>query len=147
MGCCFVFAILFLPLASSAAEQVHYAKGLQRDRAKLGIAYANFIDHKFHYLNASQIGSALVSTFIDCSVACTKTVSCFSFNLAASPDIDGKLWCELLATDKYNASDKFQVNQFFHHYSIYVSHCASTFLGFGSLGFDQNQQSNMSRIS
>ena len=114
-----IFAGVFF-MQTSSAEQVHYAKGLKRD-AKLGIFYANFIEHKHHYLNVSQIGSALVSTFFDCSVACIKTVSCFSFNLAASPDIDGKLWCELLATDKYNASDKFHASQFFHHYSIYVS--------------------------
>ena len=117
LACLVVFTCLFC--AHFLPGQVHYVKGLKLD-AKFETKFANLIEDKFHYLNVSKVGSALVSTFIDCSVACIKTVSCFSFNLAASPDIDGKLWCELLATDKYNASDKFEVNQFFHHYSIDV---------------------------
>ncbi|XP_068679247.1 epidermal growth factor-like protein 6 [Montipora foliosa] len=42
----------------------------------------------------------------------------FSYNLAAKPDINGKLLCELLPSDKYNNSDKFVSNEFFHHFSI-----------------------------
>ena len=124
-----VVACLFL-IQLSLAQQIDRepVKGINRD-AKGGIKYANFFEDKHHYLNVSKVGSALVSTFIDCSIACINTVSCFSFNLAASPDIDGKLWCELLATDKYNASDKFHASQSFHHYSIYVS-CNASLLFF-----------------
>ena len=82
---------------------------------------ANFVIDYFHYLNVSQVGSALMSSSIDCGHACLK-VSCLSFNLAAFPDGDGKLWCELLATDKYNASDKLEANQLFHHFNIFVSY-------------------------
>ena len=86
------------------------------------VRYANFIVDNFHYLNVSQVGSALVSSSIDCGHACLKVVSCFSFNFEAFPDGDGTFWCELLATDKYNASDKLEANQLFHHFSIFVSY-------------------------
>ena len=116
--CFLVFAFLFIVHVLSV-QQVNQAKGLQRD-AILGINYANFVVDMFHYLNVGKVASGLVTELSECALSCLKAVSCFSFNLAASPD-GGKLWCELLATDKYNASDKFQVNESSHHYSIYVS--------------------------
>ena len=116
--CFLVFVCLFIVHVLSV-QQVNQAKGLKRD-AILGINYANFVVDMFHYLNVGKVGSALVTKLSECTFKCLKEVSCFSFNLAASPDGDGKLWCELLATDKYNASDKFQVNESSHHYSIYV---------------------------
>ena len=57
----------------------------------------------------------------ECSFACLDTPSCFSFNLAAFPDISNKLLCELLPSDKYNNSDKFMQSDTFHHFSIAVS--------------------------
>ena len=116
--CFLVFVCLFIVHVLSA-QQVDQAKGLKRD-AILGINYANFVVDMFHYLNVGKVGSALVTGLRECVFNCLNEVSCFSFNLAASSD-GGKLWCELLATDKYNASDKFQVNESSHHYSIYVS--------------------------
>ena len=116
--CFLVFVCLFIVHVLSV-QQVNQAKGLKRD-AILGINYANFVVDMFHYLNVGKVGSALVTELSECAFSCLDLVSCFSFNLAASPD-GGKLWCELLATDKYNASDKFQVNESSHHYSIYVS--------------------------
>ena len=38
---------------------------------------------------------------------------CFSTNLAAFGDQDGKIICELLPSDKYNNSDKFIENAAF----------------------------------
>ena len=116
--CFLVFVCLFIVHVLSV-QQVNQAKGLKRE-AILGINYANFVADMFHYLNVGKVGSALVTELSECAFSCLDLVSCFSFNLAASPD-GGKLWCELLATDKYNASDKFQVNESSHHYSIYVS--------------------------
>ena len=116
--CFLLFVCLFIVHVLSV-QQVNQAKGLKRD-AILGISYANFVADMFHYLNVDKVGSALVKKLSECNFNCLNAVSCFSFNLAASPD-GGKLWCELLATDKYNASDKFQVNESSHHYSIYVS--------------------------
>ena len=114
-----IFVCLFVVHVLSV-QQVNQAKGLKRESI-LGIRYANFVPDWFHYLNVDKVASALVTELGECALGCLNLVSCFSFNLAASPDIDDKLWCELLATDKYNASDKFQVNESFHHYSIYVS--------------------------
>ena len=116
--CFLVFVCLFIVHVLSV-QQVDQAKGLKRD-AILGINYANFVVDMFHYLNVGKVGSALVTKLSECTFKCLKEVSCFSFNLAASPDGDDKLWCELLATDKYNASDKFQGNESSHHYSVYV---------------------------
>ena len=45
----------------------------------------------------------------------------FSYNLAAFADINGKLLCELLPSDKFNNSDKFTSSPFYHHFSIPVS--------------------------
>ena len=117
--CFLVFVCLFIVHVLSV-QQVNQAKGMKRD-AILGINYANFVVDMFHYLNVDKVGSALVTKLSECVFSCLDLVSCFSFNLAASPDGDDKLWCELLATDKYNASDKFQGNESSHHYSIYVS--------------------------
>jgi len=45
--------------------------------------------------------------------------SCFSANFAAFFN-EGKIFCELLPSDKYNNSDKFLDNAVFHHLSIKV---------------------------
>ena len=86
-----------------------------------GLSYANFVRDPFHYLNATKVGSSLVTKASACNLACVDNPSCVSFNVAARPDIYGHLLCELLATDKYNSSDQFKENPEFHYYSIYVS--------------------------
>ena len=116
---CFLLFVCLFIVHILSVQQVNQAKGLKRD-AILGINYATFVADMFHYLNVDKVGSALVTKLSECALSCVNAVSCFSFNLAASPDGDDKLWCELLATDKYNASDKFQGNKSSHHYSIYV---------------------------
>ena len=86
-----------------------------------GLSYANFVRDPSHYLNATKVGSSLVHKASACNLACVDNPSCFSFNVAAEPDIHGHFLCELLATDKYNSSDQFKENPEFHYYSIYVS--------------------------
>ncbi|XP_078383523.1 uncharacterized protein LOC144666043 [Oculina patagonica] len=83
-----------------------------------GIAFANFRAHKFSYLNITSLGTGYIFDGKECGVACVNIPSCFSFNLAAFYDINGKILCELLPSDKYNNSDKFVPSQFFHHFSI-----------------------------
>ena len=85
-----------------------------------GLAYANFVRDPFHYLNATKVGSSLVDDVDACNFACVGDPSCVSLNVAAQPDVHGHLLCELLATDKYNSSDKFKENPGFHHYSVAV---------------------------
>ena len=86
-----------------------------------GIAFANFKAHKFSYLNITSIGTDYVVDGEECCLACADISSCFSYNLAASYDTNGRKLCELLPSDKYNNSDKFLSNQSFHHFSIMVS--------------------------
>ena len=70
----------------------------------------------------SQVfGTAFVLNQKECGVACVNISPCFSFNLAAFYDINGRMLCELLSSDKYNNSDKFISSQSFHHFSIVVS--------------------------
>ena len=97
------------------------AKYLKRDFQN-GLFFANFITEKSRYLNVSSIGGAstAVKRAGECNQACLHTPLCFSFNLASSPNADGKLLCELLPTDKFNSSDKLQVSEHFNHYSIKV---------------------------
>jgi len=86
-----------------------------------GIAFANFKAHKFSYLNITSLGTDYVLSGKECGVACVNIASCFSFNLAAFYDINGRILCELLPSDKYNNSDKCISSQYFHHFSIAVS--------------------------
>ena len=85
-----------------------------------GVSHVNFEPKEFAYLNITRIGSQLVRKDIECGFACLEITSCFSYNLAAFPDANGKLSCELLPSDKYNNSDKFIYSPTFNHFSIPV---------------------------
>ena len=85
------------------------------------VFYANFKISKFSYLNITSIGRELTQVENVCDLACLEIPSCFSYNVAAFPDINGKLLCELLPSDKYNNSDTFNASKEFHHFYIPVS--------------------------
>ena len=95
-------------------------KAVSREGPNDGISYVNFVEDKF-FLNITALGGDIVDNMPECSFACLDTASCFSFNLAAFPDINNKLLCELLPSDKYNNSDKFMKSITFRHFSIAVS--------------------------
>ena len=101
--------------------------GVQRDPYK-ELSYANFIEHFNHTLDVSKIEGVPVQTGSECLLRCVNNDRCYSTNVEAfHPDLpNGKIWCDLLPTDKYNASEKFKTNHTFHHYSIWVS-ITSTF--------------------
>ena len=82
---------------------------------------AYFIQNDFSYLNIKATGTSLVVQSIQCALTCLQHLSCFSFNLAAFPDDNGKLLCEHLLSDKYNNSKKFVSSKNYHHFSIWVS--------------------------
>ena len=94
--------------------------GISR-RSPEGVSFVNFIPEQFSYLNITRIGSDLVQDGSECGFACLEITSCFSYNLAAFPDVNGKLLCELLPSDKYNNSDKFIASSIYNHFSIAVS--------------------------
>ena len=73
--------------------------------------YVNFMINEFSYLNITSIGRNLILNI----------ASCFSYNMASFPDVNGKFLCELLSSDKYNNSDKFITSKEFHHFHIPVS--------------------------
>ena len=86
------------------------------------IAHANFMAHQSSLLNITNIGLDYVLKDSECGLACVSMPSCFSFNLAAFPNVmSEKLLCELLLSDIYNNSKEFVASQFHHHYRIRVS--------------------------
>ncbi|XP_027057993.1 uncharacterized protein LOC113684791 [Pocillopora damicornis] len=89
-----------------------------------GVYCANFKLEPFSYLNITRISLELVHSDSQCGFACLKSASCFSYNLAAVPDVNGELFCELLPSDKYNNSAKFIPSPSYHHLSI-SSPCSS----------------------
>ena len=118
------FLLVFVLTANSvhqAASEVYIdgSKALKRDVGE-GVVYANFAAHKFRSLNLVPLVSTSVKDTRECGKLCVDHSSCFSTNLAAFRDQDGKIICELLPSDKYNNSNKLIDNTTFHHFSIKV---------------------------
>ena len=108
-------------LVNQAASEVYIdgSKALKRDAGE-GVAYANFALHKFRYLNVTPLVSASVKELRECGKLCVDHSSCFSTNLAAFRNQNGKMICELLPSDKFNNSNEYIENATFHHFSIEV---------------------------
>lgn len=80
-----------------------------------------FIDHVDHVLDVPKIEIKHVRNAAHCLQECVRNQRCFSTNMAAvDPQKNGRLTCELLPTDKYNASISFRRRRFFHHFSLVV---------------------------
>ncbi|CAH3107174.1 unnamed protein product [Pocillopora meandrina] len=84
-----------------------------------------FIKHEFHHLNVPLIGTVAVSDVFDCTLECLSNPLCFSVNLAAFKGTHGKLWCELLSSDKFRNSTEYKGNKSSHHFAI-ESPCSSS---------------------
>ena len=82
--------------------------------------FANFRAHKGYYLNVTTVGTELVQRSSECALKCLESDPCLSFNLADLNDNIDNLLCELLPSDRYTRSDKFNVNHLGYHYSIAV---------------------------
>ena len=108
---CIFFGILHGVLCSQA---------LQRGAGEK-LSFSNFVHHRYHYLNATKLGSHSVHKLGACGFTCINTDGCFSFNIEAAADVRGHFLCEILASDKYNQSDGYKPHPDFHHYSIPVS--------------------------
>ena len=93
--------------------------GLQRDPSN-PFRFAQFIEHFYHVLDVPKIEGVTVQTGRHCLLRCVQNDRCFSTNTGAFRLPTGNISCELLPTDKYNASEKFKANHTFHHYSIMV---------------------------
>ena len=79
-----------------------------------------FIKYEFHCLNVPRVGAIAVSDAFDCTFECLSNLLCFSVNLAASKGVHGKLWCELLSSDRHRNSTEFKRNESSHHFAIKV---------------------------
>ena len=80
-----------------------------------------FLSQVYHITQITIIGSKLVQKDTECGLACLQVTSCSSFNLATFPDINGKLLCELLPSDKHRMPNELIHNPMFHHFSKTVS--------------------------
>ena len=117
---CFKSAILLSYISHSLNLFVFSEKAFSE--GSIGeFLYVNFMINEFSRLNITSIGRNLIQEEDDCAFACLKIPSCFSYNLATFPDVNGKFLCELLPSDKYNNSDKFITSKEFHHFHIPVS--------------------------
>lgn len=56
----------------------------------------------------------------DCTFKCLRDALCLSINMAAFKDEGGKIWCELLSSDKYREAKNYKENMTSHHLSIRV---------------------------
>ena len=83
--------------------------GLQRD-SNNRLRYAKFVEHFYSALDVQNIERGAFETGRLCLLRCLKNDKCFSTNIGAFHLPNGNIFCELLPTDKYNASEKFKAN-------------------------------------
>ena len=79
-----------------------------------------FVKDEYHFLNVPGIGTITVYDTFDCTFECLSNPSCLSLNLAASNRADGKIWCELLTSNKDISPDEFKENKTSHHFALKV---------------------------
>ena len=79
-----------------------------------------FVTEEYHYLNVPRAGTYMVFDDFGCTYKCLSHPSCISLNLASSKGADGKLWCELLSSVKYDNPDEYKRNDTSHHSLITV---------------------------
>ena len=79
-----------------------------------------FVKDKYHFLNVPGIGTFTVYDTFDCTFECLSNPSCLSLNLAASKGADGKLWCELLTSNKDINPGELKENKTSHHFALKV---------------------------
>ena len=75
---------------------------------------------EFHYLKVSTVGTSTADDDFDCVLKCIRNPLCFSVNLATLKGADGKLWCELLSSDKYRNLSEYKGNETSHHFTFMV---------------------------
>ena len=122
----FIFTVFLLrfPYITGQHDQplIQGDLGLNWSRFQRGVSYANFAAHKFQHLQGSLLNASCeVIRAQECTFACVTNAPCVSFNVALSPNDNGKLRCELLSEDMFRSPDKLKDSQQFHHYSIKVT--------------------------
>ena len=82
---------------------------------------AEFEFRAFYRLNVTRLVDMFVDDYMDCSFACLQNMLCISFNVAVSPDDNGKLRCELLSSTSSNNPANLTADPQFHLYETKVS--------------------------
>ena len=77
-----------------------------------------FLKEEFHYLDVTQIRKLAIFDMFHCALACLRNNLCLSLNMATSHGTDGKLWCELLSSDKNRNAGNYHKNTSSHHFFI-----------------------------
>ena len=98
---------------------------------------------EFHYLNAARVGLSTAYDDFDCTFKCLRNPFCLSINLAASKDANGKLWCELLSSDRYRNSLDYRENKTSHHLFLLVG----SVLWYGNLTWLHFQNINNTAVA
>ena len=93
---------------------------LEHDDSSQSHNWLLFSVDEFHYLNAARVGSSTAYGDFDCTFKCLRNPYCLSVNLAASKDANGKLWCELLSSDRYRNSLDYRASKTSHHLFLLV---------------------------
>ena len=122
--CLFCLLVTHFKLAYQSQHHVDGSSGLKRAvliKGAAQVSYGHFVADKFHRLQVAVGLSTTVMSYRECSMGCVNTPPCVSFNVASSPDVDGKFRCELLNEDKYNSFNQLISSQQYHHFSIKVS--------------------------
>ncbi|XP_078350794.1 uncharacterized protein LOC144635576 [Oculina patagonica] len=121
----FIWPILFLAF-TLILEETQEGINLEHESASSEtFRWRLFLVDEFHYLNLTRVGTFTAYDDFDCTLKCLHNPFCSSVNLAASKGADGKLWCELLSSDKYRNTNDFKENKNSHHLSI-MSPCSSS---------------------
>ena len=120
----FLFTVVLLHFWCVTGQHQHSLRGdhgLKRSASQKGVSHANFVTHKFQHLHESLLDSSHeVVQWHECAFLCVDSPPCVSFNIALSPNENGKLRCELLSGDMFRSPDKLIVSQQFDYYSIKV---------------------------
>ena len=82
---------------------------------------AEFEFRPFNHLNVTRLVDMFVDEYMDCSFACLHNILCVSFNVAVSPDDNGKFRCELLPSTSSNNPANLTADPQSHLYQIKVS--------------------------
>ena len=82
------------------------------------IETAWYESHLFHILNVKRLQSALVTSYVDCGLACTRDTLCVSFNVPVNSDGNKKIRCDLLPSSSYRNEGKLIPDPQFHHFLL-----------------------------
>ena len=115
-SCPLITELFFFPVTDSNPV---YREGNRASSTRTFLT-RTFIKHEFHHLNVPLVGTVAVSDVFDCSLECLSNPLCYSVNLAVFKGTHGKLWCELLSSDKFRNSTEYKGNKSSHHFAIEV---------------------------